>query len=280
MLALIRGGSGALDLARRLTANAPAAASLEASSVRLLCPLPVPESVRCFGGFEGHSRNSAKVMLKKMAALAADPVAEEARLKATGNFDLPQIWFDRPLYYKGNRFSFVGPEVDVVWPDYSQVVDYELELACIIGKAGRDIPKDRAAEHIFGFSICNDLSARDEQSIEMRAPLGPAKGKDFDGGNIMGPCIVTADEIDPYNLNMLVRVDGDLRGQCSSSAMHHRFEDDIAYASRSETVHPGEVFLSGCAADGSGMEIDRTLVRDVTIELEIESIGVLRNRIL
>ena len=227
-----------------------------------------------------HARNSSQVMLKKMAALAEDPESEAARLRASGNFNVPRLWYERPLYYKGNRFNWVGTDTDIHWPAYSQSIDYELELACIIGTTGRDIPKDDASNHIFGYAVCNDLSARDMQAIEMRAPLGPAKGKDFDGGNVLGPAIVTPDEINPYALTGFVRVNGEEWGRSSSSGMHHRFEDMIAYVSQSETLHAGEIFLSGCFGAGSAMEIGRSVPRGAVLELEIENLGVLKNRIV
>ena len=99
-----------------------------------------------------------------------------------------------------------GPDCDVVWPSYSEVMDYELELACVIGSGGRDIQSTDAGEHIFGFTIFNDASARDAQMVEMGGQLGPAKGKDFDSGNVFGPWIVTPEELgDPYALEMVAR---------------------------------------------------------------------------
>ncbi len=280
MLSLIRDGEEGLARARTAIATAPATARRSAAEIELLAPIPVPEQVRCFSSFEDHGRNSAKVMIKKMAALAADPVAEEARLLASGAFTAPKVWYERPLYYKGNRFNWVGPDVDIRWPSYSDTPDYELEVACIIGRRGRDIAKAEARSHIFGYTICNDLSARDTQAIEMRLPLGPAKGKDFDGGNVLGPWIVTADEIDPYQLIGSVRVDGEEWGRSSSSAMYHKFEDMIVYVSQAETIHPGEIFLSGCFANCSATELGRTIARGVSLELAIDGLGVLRNRLV
>ena len=115
---------------------------------------------------------------------------------------MPKIWYERPSFYKPSRFAVCGTDQDVVWPAYSKTIDYELEFACVIGKTGRDIPKDKARDYIFGYTIFNDLSARDEQSQDMLSNLGPGKGKDFDNSNPIGPCIVTADEIpDPYALD-------------------------------------------------------------------------------
>src|SRR5262249_6899484 len=140
--------------------------------VKLLAPLPRPEQIRCFSAFEEHGVRSAQVMLKEIAKRSPDPAKALAELAARGPFKMPKLFFDRPLYYKGNRFSVVGPGATTEWPRYSQIIDFELELACIIGKQGRDISQEEAQRHIFGYTVCNDLSARDEQSIEMQAPLG------------------------------------------------------------------------------------------------------------
>jgi len=115
---------------------------------------------------------------------------------------------------------------------------------------------------------------------EMQAMLGPCKGKDFDTGNVFGPCITTADEIDPNGLTMIARVNGEEWSRGSSGAMYHSFGDCIAHASRSETIHPGEIFGSGTVGGGCGLEQLRFLSPGDVIELEIDGIGVLRNRIV
>jgi 2-keto-4-pentenoate hydratase/2-oxohepta-3-ene-1,7-dioic acid hydratase in catechol pathway len=109
--------------------------------------------------------------------------------------------------------------------------------------------------------------------------MGPSKAKDWDGSNVLGPCIVTADEVDAGNLRMSVRVNGETWGADNSSSMHHKFADMISYASQAQTIYPGEVFGSGTAAGGSGLELDRWLQEGDVVELEIEGIGVLRNTI-
>ena len=114
----------------------------------------------------------------------------------------------------------------------------------------------------------------------MAGGLGPAKGKDFDTGNIIGPCIVTKDEIDPYNLTMIARVNGEEWSRGSSSTIHWTFEDLIAHVSRSETLHPGEFFGSGTVGGGCGLEQEKYLSPGDVIELEVEGIGILRNRII
>jgi 2-keto-4-pentenoate hydratase/2-oxohepta-3-ene-1,7-dioic acid hydratase in catechol pathway len=123
------------------------------------------------------------------------------------------------------------------------------------------------------------MSARDVQARELPIGMGPGKAKDWDGSNVLGPCIVTADELDAAALRMTVRVNGETWGDASSADMHHSFGDLIAYASRSQTLHPGEVLGSGTAPGGSGIELDRRLEPGDGVELEIEGIGVLRNTI-
>ncbi len=148
--------------------------------------------------------------------------------KMTGRpFAIPPVWYEQPIYYKGNRMSFIGDGQDVIWPSYAEHLDVELEMAIIIGKGGKDIAAADAPGHIWGYTILNDVSARDAQMREMPGQLGPAKGKDFDTGNILGPWIVTADEIaHPVALDMEVRVNGDRWGGGNSRAMHHAFAPD------------------------------------------------------
>jgi 2-keto-4-pentenoate hydratase/2-oxohepta-3-ene-1,7-dioic acid hydratase in catechol pathway len=265
MLALIGGGEAALELARQLVEAAPEEAMVDRSAVRLLAPIPVPPQIRDFLAFEQH--------LKGAFAMAE---------QLTGrHMDIPAVWYQQPIYYKANRFSVVGPDAEVRWPDYAQLLDYELELACVIGRGGVDIAAEEATGHIFGYTIFNDVSARDAQATEMEGQLGPAKGKDFDTGNVLGPWLVTADEIgDPYDLTMVARVNGEEWSRGHSGTMHHRFGDIIAFVSRSETLHPGEILGSGTVGGGCGLELGRFLNPGDVIELEVERIGVLRNRII
>ena len=263
MLALIEAGDPGLELVRELIETAPADCRHPLPEVRLLAPLPRPAQIRDFLCFEEHLKNSFA---------QAEKLTGQPR-------EIPGIWYEQPIYYKANRLSVIGPEDDVVWPGYSVVMDYELELACIIGKEARDIDAADAPDHIFGFTIFNDASARDAQMAEMAGQLGPTKGKDFDTGNVLGPWIVTADEIgDPQSLTMVARVNGEEWSRGSSEAMHHSFGDMIAFVSRSETLYPGEVLGSGTVGTGCGLELGRFLESGDVVELEIERIGVLRNR--
>lgn len=282
MLALIEGGPAALDLARAALEQARRTGSgvSERSSVRLRAPLPRPVQMRDFLCFEEHLRNSFARAIDMMIAGAADKAKARAEVEASGRFAIPAVWYEIPIYYKCNRMAVIGPEEEVVWPRYAAVLDYELEFAAVIGKQGVDIPRERGREHIFGYTIFNDVSARDYQMKEMSGSLGPAKGKDFDTGNILGPCLVTADEIDPYALTMVARVNGEEWSRGSSSTMKHRFEDCIAHVSQCETLYPGEVLCSGTVGGGSGIELGRMLSPGDVVELEVEGIGVLRNRIV
>lgn len=277
MLALIAGAERALDRARRLQQRADdPALSYPLADVTLLSPVPRPVLIRDFSVFPTHIRQAPVGMQKLAARMAGKPVPDVAP-----GPDVPEIYRSQPIYYRGNHLSVVGDGATVRWPRYSQYMDYELEFGIFLGKGGADIPKNRAREHIFGFSIFNDFSARDAQMIEMRSMLGPAKGKDFDTGNAIGPWIVTADEIpDPYRLRMEARVNGEVWSQGDSSAMLHSFEDMIAFASRDETLVPGEFFGSGTMGNGCGLEQDRYLSHGDVVELDVERIGILRNTVV
>jgi 2-keto-4-pentenoate hydratase/2-oxohepta-3-ene-1,7-dioic acid hydratase in catechol pathway len=249
--------------------------------VKLLAPIPHPPQMRDFLCFEKHLVQAFQAARKLRAQGAPDPAAALAEMEAKGILAVPQTWYDRPIYYHPSRFSVCGHEDDVPWPTYSQALDFELEFGCYVGKPGKDIPRGRARDHIFGYTIFNDFSARDEQTLEMPGQLGPGKGKDFDGANAMGPCLVTADEIpDPYRLEMVVRVNGAEWGRGNSRDMRWKFEDCIAHVARSETLHPGEFFGSGTVGNGSGLEHLRFLAPGDVVELEVERIGVLRNRVV
>jgi 2-keto-4-pentenoate hydratase/2-oxohepta-3-ene-1,7-dioic acid hydratase in catechol pathway len=270
MLDLIEGGEAALARARELLARAPNRVAL--ASVKLLAPVPQPPQMRDFLSFEQHVRQArANRHLLGIAGQPSDPAKVE----------LPKIWYEQPVYYKCNRFTVVGPETDVIWPRDSKLMDYELEFGVFIGKRGKNINKEEARSHVFGYCIFNDFSARDIQLNEMQGQLGPAKGKDFDTGNAMGPWLVTADEVsDPYALTMLARVNGEEWSRGLSGTMHHKFETLIAHVSRDETIYPGEFLGSGTVGNGCGLELGKFLKHGDVVELEVTGLGVLRNRVL
>jgi 2-keto-4-pentenoate hydratase/2-oxohepta-3-ene-1,7-dioic acid hydratase in catechol pathway len=284
MLALIDGGAGALDRAREALAAATKRglepALFPAASVALRAPVPEPRQMRDMLSFEKHLRQARERRFRKLAAQSPDPAAALRQFEEGGQLAIPQVWYDQPLYYKQNRFSVVGPEAEILWPRYSKVMDFELEFGVFIGRRGKDIPRASAREHIFGYTIFNDFSARDAQAREMLGQLGPAKGKDFDTGNALGPWLVTADEIaNPYALTMVARVNGEEWSRGSSGEMHHKFEDIIAHVSADETLHAGEFLGSGTVGGGCGLELDRFLKDGDVVELEIDGLGVLRNRV-
>jgi 2-keto-4-pentenoate hydratase/2-oxohepta-3-ene-1,7-dioic acid hydratase in catechol pathway len=265
MLHIIEAGEAALDTIGQLLKAPSPAVSFARDEVTLLAPVPVPPQMRDFLCFEQHLRQAFEAV---------------AKIRGTPP-RIPEVWYERPIYYHPSRFSVCGTEAEVPWPRYCEKLDFELEFGCYIGRPGKDIPKERAREHIFGYTIFNDFSARDEQTLEMMGQLGPGKGKDFDNSNVMGPCLVTADEIENvYDLAMICRVNGEEWGRGNSRDMHWKFEDCIAHVSRSETVHPGEFFGSGTVGNGCGLEHMRFLAPGDVVELEVEGIGILKNRVV
>ena len=280
MQTLIEAGPAAWEQARRLAEDKPERGIVPAGSYSLLAPLPCPAQIRDFMCFEKHVIQAFNAAFRMRASRAASVAERSALLAQAEAYRPPPVWYERPLYYKANRFSVSGPGDVIHWPTYSRLMDYECELACVIGVAGADIPRERAMQHVFGYTIFNDFSARDTQGAEMPGGLGPAKGKDFDGANAFGPCIVTADEIpDPGALSMIVRVNGAERSRGSSRDMHWKFEDLIAYVSQGETLRPGEILGSGTVGDGCGLEQLRFLEDGDLVEIEIPPIGVLANRV-
>jgi 2-keto-4-pentenoate hydratase/2-oxohepta-3-ene-1,7-dioic acid hydratase in catechol pathway len=244
------------DMIAFIEAGAPVNAGERVTGARLLAPLR-PRTLRDFLAFEGHLRNAYRNLGR----------------------DIPQEWYEVPAYYKGMPDTVVGPDTEVAWPAYSDELDHELELAAIIGRTVKDVAPQDALHCIFGYTIWNDLSARDTQRREVPIGMGPGKAKDWDGSNVLGPCIVTPDEFDATDAVMRVRVNGEIWGEDTTAHMHHTFADMVAYASRSQTLRPGEVIGSGTAAGGSGLELGRKLAEGDVVELEVEGIGVLRNHI-
>lgn len=268
MVAFIEGGDSSLEAARAALAwvertgeeTGPDGLRIRygPEEVHLLAPVPRPPVLRDFMAFETHLKN----IYPKLGR------------------EIPPVWYELPVYYKGNPGSVGAHGEDVPMPPYADELDYEFELGVVIGAGGTDIPRERALAHVFGFTIYNDFSAREIQSREMSVGLGPAKGKDFAKAHVLGPCLVTADEIPaPYDLRMVCRVNGEVRCEENSGTIHWRFEDLIAHASMGEQLVPGEVFGSGTVGNGSGAEIGTFLRRGDIVELEVAGIGTLRNRV-
>jgi 2-keto-4-pentenoate hydratase/2-oxohepta-3-ene-1,7-dioic acid hydratase in catechol pathway/kynurenine formamidase len=281
MLDLIDAGPRALEQAAAVfdKHGSDAALSVAVGDVEILAPVPEPRQMRDGMSFPLHILQAPRGQLK-LAARAKNDMAELARLNAEPLGELPEVYRKQPIYYITNRFSVRGTNTTVKWPRYSQVMDYELEFGIITRNKGANISAAKAGEHIFGYTIFNDFSARDAQRIEMEGRLGPAKGKSFDGGNVMGPWIVTPDEIgDPYSLKMEVRVNGQMCSQGVSDGMLFSFEEIIAHVTQDETLMPGEFIGSGTVGNGCGLEIGWYLEHGDAIELEVEKIGILKNRV-
>lgn len=283
MLALIEAGRAGMEAAREVMASAAKGGdwgSVPASSVAWRSPLPIPPQFRDCLMFEAHLLNSYAMLRKTLASREPDPEAALAEYEAKGVYRVPAVWYDIPVYYKANRFSFIGHEQDIIWPAYSEKLDFELEYACVLNSFTKDVDVGEAANRIFGYTIFNDVSARDVQSVEMQASLGPSKGKDFDTGNILGPCIVTADSIDPDSMEMIARINGEEWCRGNSGSARWSFAQVISHASQSETLVPGECIGSGTVGGGCGLELGRFLNPGDVIELEVAGIGILRNRII
>jgi 2-keto-4-pentenoate hydratase/2-oxohepta-3-ene-1,7-dioic acid hydratase in catechol pathway len=277
MLELIEDEDMALCRAREILSASNVDAGLDLASISLCTPIRIPPQIRDFLCFEEHLINGYNMLRKKKAEAEPDPVEALARFEREGVFAIPEIWYDQPVYYKPSRFGVIGTGQDVNWPSFSELLDYEMEFGAWVGTKGKDVSLEQARDMIFGYSIFNDISARDTQAREMSAGLGPGKGKDFETGNVIGPCIVTADSFDPYNADMIVRINGEERSRGNSRDMHWKFEDCIAHTAQAETIYPGEFFCSGTVPWGCGLEHDLYLSDGDVVELEVTGIGVLKN---
>ncbi len=282
MLALVDSDDPGLDLARSLVGRRGGEGDLwsELDRVELLAPLPEPRQMRDAMSFALHIRQAAR---GSRALQAMRPGGRDAfaAVMAEPLEELAAVYRDVPIFYITNRFTVVGPGATVRWPRYSKVMDYELEIGIVTRRTRANIPAKEAGAHMFGYTIFNDFSARDRQAIEMRGRLGPGKGKSFDGGNALGPWIVTPDELgDPQTLNVEVRVNGETRARGDTSKMLFSFEEIIAYASQDETIHAGEFFGSGTVGNCCGLEIGRFLDSGDEIELHVDRIGVLSNTVV
>jgi fumarylacetoacetate (FAA) hydrolase len=239
---------------------------LPLDEVRLVAPLPRPPSLRDFYAFEQH-------------------VATANRNRGR---DVPPAWYEIPVFYFGNHTSIYGPTAGVPIPR-TEALDYELEIACVIGRAGRDIAEEDADEYITGYTIMNDWSARDVQREEMSVGLGPAKGKDF--ATSLGPWLVTPDELEPfalgdgrYDLPMVARVNGVERSRGNFRDIYYTFAQMIARASRDAALYPGDVLGSGTVGSGCLLELTAGqgpwLEPGDVVELEVAGLGILKNQVI
>ena len=230
-----------------LTTGARDHAEYRLADVRLLAPVPQPPSVRDFYAFEAHVK----------------------RARALRGLDMPPEWYELPAFYFSNPVAIFGPDDEVPYPEGTSELDYELEVAAVIGREGQ----------IGGFTIMNDWSARDLQRVEMRVGLGPAKGKDF--ATSLGPLLVTPDELGSLRLEMAARVNGEERSRGNLGEMYHSWDAIVAHAALNTRLRPGDVLGSGTVGSGCILEHGdaRWLRPGDVVELEVEGIGVLRNRV-
>lgn len=269
----------ASDLARESEADDRSKTIVPLNQVSLLSPVPRPRSIRDCLAFERHLIQATRTIASWKAPTLVSLDRGMERLFGRGFLRPPPVWYERPIYYKGNPNSVVGNEADIRWPSFSRRLDFELEFGIFIGQEGRNIPASKAQEHIAGFSLFNDFSARDTQAAEMTGRLGPAKSKDFDTGNAIGPWLVTPDEV-PDKITLRARVNGEEWSRGSSADMHFSFAEIIEYISRDETLYPGDFIGSGTVPGGCGLELDRWIQPGDIVELEAETLGVLRNRVV
>jgi fumarylacetoacetate (FAA) hydrolase len=221
-------------------------AEFSLDEVRLLAPVQHPPSVRDFYAFEEHVKNARVV---------------------TGRGEVVPEWYEIPAFYFSNPAAIYGPEDEIPCPKGTEKLDYELEVAAVIGARGA----------IAGFTVMNDWSARDLQRREMAVGLGPAKGKDF--ATSLGPVIVTPDELGDV---MVARVNGEERSRGSLADMYWSWEQIVEHAARNTELRPGDVIGSGTVGTGCILEHGdgRWLQPGDEVELEVEGIGVLRNRVV
>lgn len=234
--------------------------------VTLLAPLPRPVSIRDFYAFEQHVKTS----------------------RSRRGLDVIPEWYDFPVFYFTNHLAVKGPYEEIERPLGCEWLDYELEIACVIGKQGRDISASEAEDYIFGYFIMNDWSARDIQREEMKVGLGPAKGKDF--ATSFGPYLVSKDELesyrsgDVYDLEMKATVNGKQLSKGNLKDIYYSFAQMIERASKGVTLYPGEVIGSGTVGTGCllelGTEVHRWLEPGDEVELSIDGLGTLKNTVV
>ncbi|HUI90145.1 MAG TPA: fumarylacetoacetate hydrolase family protein [Anaerolineales bacterium] len=263
LMDLIQAGDDGLQRLR----NLPDKSRIPLNEIRLHAPILHPTTLRDGYAFETHVKTA----------------------NANRGREVPAEWYKFPIFYFTNPNNIFGPEDEIPYPSYTKEMDYELEIAAVIGKPGINIKPEDVAEHIFGYTIFNDWSARDVQREEMKVGLGPAKAKDF--ASSLGPCIVTADEFADkavdrpglYDLEMRGSINGVERSHGSLKDMYWSFGDLLARASENVTLLPGDLIGSGTVGTGCLLELTKAqgpwLNEGDVVELEIERIGVLRNTI-
>lgn len=244
--------------------------SVPLEEVRLRAPIELPPSVRDFYAFEQHVKTA----------------------RANRGLGMIPEWYDFPVFYFSNHRAIYGPEDQIPYPQHSKALDFELEMACVIGQAGRDIPADQASAYIAGYCVMNDWSARDLQMEEMKLNMGPVKGKDF--ATSLGPWLVTPDELaakqasqgatERYDLTMTAHLNGQEISSGNFKDIYFSFPQMIERASLNAWLVPGDILGSGTVGTGCLLEFgdkrERYLQPGDIMELEIEGLGLLRNTVV
>jgi 2-keto-4-pentenoate hydratase/2-oxohepta-3-ene-1,7-dioic acid hydratase in catechol pathway len=244
----------------------------------------MPRALRAFSVFERHQVQAARGLVRRYMPGAARAVVsgfESLSRRTFPAFKPKKLFYEKPLFYMGNHLTLYPHGADLPWPAYSRDLDFELELGFVLARTLRDASEADASGAIGGFFVVNDVSARDTQWREYRESVfGPVvKAKTF--ATAMAVEVVTADEILPRvdALRGSVRVNGETWAKGSTSGMQHSPAAMVAYASEGEELRPGEVFATGTLPGCCGLEIDRWIEPGDEVELEIEGVGTLRNRI-
>ncbi len=240
-----------------------------------------PRSFRDFSLWERHMVAAAR----GIARLRFPPVAnrlldlyERVMGKPFPKLRPGDLWYEQPIYYLGNHLTFHPDGGTIPWPGYSRRLDYELELGMVIAATVRDVTPEEGLRAVGGFTVVNDLSARDVQYREMtEGRFGPVKSKGF--ASAMATEVVTADEVLPHvdNLAAQVRVNGQVWGRGTTAGMQHSLGDMVAYASLGEPLQPGELLATGTVPGCSGVEVDRWVKPDDVVELTLERVGSVRS---
>lgn len=263
-------------------------------------PFPDMYTVIAAGAAEAASRKSkdslaveeVKFLSPLRPKTLRDAYAFETHVKTANRNrgqDVPENWYKFPVFYFSNPNNDFGHDDEIPYPAYTDALDFELEIAVVIGKPGINLTPEEAPQHIFGFTIFNDWSARDLQVQEMKVNFGPVKSKDF--ASSFGPVIVTPDSLTDqatdrpgvYDLEMIARVNGRELSRGNFNDIYWSFGDILARMSQSVTLYPGDVIGSGTVGTGCLYELTKNqgpwLQAGDVVELEIEQIGVLRNTI-
>jgi 2-keto-4-pentenoate hydratase/2-oxohepta-3-ene-1,7-dioic acid hydratase in catechol pathway len=247
----VEAGAASLTSGDGLAGPDSEAAVVAQADIRLQAPVPRPPRIRDYLTYEAHATGAGRTV--------------------------PPAFDQMPICYKCNCDTIIGPEDEILWPAYSDQLDYELEVGFFVGRAGRNFSVAEAKGAIAGITIFNDVSARDIQLAEMSLGIGPSKGKDF--CTVMGPCVTTMDEIDEWAIELEAKINGETWSKGTTAHRKYSFAEVLAWASYCEDVQPGEFCAVGTVGGGCGFELNKWIKSGDVVELSSPQIGTLRNRV-